>query len=194
MYYANEFHFHNNRKGCFPTHAFGPVLRSPSPRCRRGSPSRSGAGTQRVPRHSGQQFSHRRGLQQEAGVVQHISTFTYFGNSHNWLYTFTQEWPVPRHVRHQLSYTLAATRLGDYSKDGAGIGDVFLHYRYQLIGNGESRFAFSPRASLILPSGNSRLGRGYGGAGVQTSLPASLVLSRKLVTHWNVGATLIPHA
>src|SRR5262249_28473234 len=42
---------------------------------------------------------------QERGVVQHISGFTYFSDSKDWAYTFTQEWPVPG-LRHQLSYTL----------------------------------------------------------------------------------------
>lgn len=31
---------------------------------------------------------------QEPGVVQHISTFTRFQESKDWIYTFTQEWPV----------------------------------------------------------------------------------------------------
>jgi hypothetical protein len=42
---------------------------------------------------------------QEAGVVQHISAFTRYRESKDWLYTFTQEWPVPG-ITHQLSYTL----------------------------------------------------------------------------------------
>jgi hypothetical protein len=131
---------------------------------------------------------------QEKGVVQHINTFTYFAQSHDWIYTFTQEWPVPGDERHQLSYTLAGVRMGDFASQGPGIGDVLLNYRYQLVGNGESRVAFAPRLSLILPSGNSKFGRGYGGAGLQTSLPLSTVMSPRWVTHWNLGATLIPHA
>src|SRR5689334_25190441 len=45
----------------------------------------------------------------EYGVVQHISTSTYFPESDDWAYSFTQEWPVPG-VRHQLSYTLNTVR------------------------------------------------------------------------------------
>src|SRR6266481_6363469 len=43
---------------------------------------------------------------QERGIVQHINTFTYFADSRDWFYTFTQEWPVPHDERQQLSYTL----------------------------------------------------------------------------------------
>jgi hypothetical protein len=129
---------------------------------------------------------------QEKGIVQHINTFSYFAESRDWLYTFTQEWPVPGDARHQLSYTLVVVRPG--GSNGAGFGDALLNYRYQLVGNGGSRIAFAPRVSLILPTGDSRQGRGFGGTGVQTSLPLSVVVNRKLVTHWNAGATFIPSA
>jgi hypothetical protein len=130
---------------------------------------------------------------QEKGIVQHINTFIYFADSHSWAYAFTQEWPVPGDARHQLSYMLAAVRPG-FSSTGAGFGDAFLNYRYQLVGNGGTRVAFAPRMSLIFSTGDSRLGRGSGGIGVQTSLPMSVVVNRALVTHWNAGATFVPHA
>ncbi|MBS1851959.1 MAG: transporter [Acidobacteria bacterium] len=131
---------------------------------------------------------------QEFGVVQHISGFTRFWNSKDWAYSFTQEWPVPGHERSQVSYTLTALHAGDFSNTGAGFGDVMLHYRYQLWGSGDTRAAFSPRVSLIFPTGDPALGRGVGGVGVQTNLPLSLVLHRKLVSHWNAGATFVPNA
>jgi len=130
---------------------------------------------------------------QEKDVVQHINTFSYLAQSHDWSYTFTQEWPV-RGIRNQLSYTLTAARPGGFPGGGAGIGDSLVNYRYQLVGRGDTRVAFAPRLSLILPSGDSRLGRGYGGAGLQSSLPLSVVLSSKWVTHWNAGTTFIPRA
>ena len=46
----------------------------------------------------------------------------------------------------------------------------------------------------LLPLGNERLGRGNGGLGFQVNLPLSLVLSPRLTTHWNAGATLVPSA
>src|SRR5215467_1781465 len=108
---------------------------------------------------------------QDDGVVQHISTFTYFAPARDWAYTFTQEWPAPRDPRHQLSYTLAYVRMGDYAAHGPGAGDALLNYRYQLVGDGDARIAFAPRVSLILPLGNSAFARGYGGTGLQTNLP-----------------------
>ena len=48
---------------------------------------------------------------QNFGVVQHISSFTRFWDSKDWIYTFTQEWPVPGDERHQLSYTLVGFAL-----------------------------------------------------------------------------------
>lgn len=131
---------------------------------------------------------------QEFGVVQHIQNFQRYWNSKDWIYTFTQEWPVDASPRHQLSYTLIALHSGDQPASGAGFGDVILNYRYQLLGNGESKVAFAPRFSVLLPTGDYRLERGAGGAGIQGLLPLSVVVTRKLVTHWNVGTTIIPNA
>jgi hypothetical protein len=131
---------------------------------------------------------------QEFGVVQHIQSFQRYWNSKDWIYTFTQEWPVDASPRHQLSYTLLALHSGDQPGSGGGFGDVILNYRYQLVGSGESRVAFAPRFSVLLPTGDSRFGRGAGGTGIQGMLPLSVVHTRKLVTHWNAGATIIPSA
>jgi hypothetical protein len=131
---------------------------------------------------------------QEFGVVQHIQNFQRYWNSKDWIYTFTQEWPVDRSPRHQLSYTLAALHSGDQRGSGGGFGDVILNYRYQVLGAGVSKVAFSPRFSLLFPTGDYRRGRGAGGTGIQGALPLSIELTRKLVTHWNVGTTIIPNA
>lgn len=37
---------------------------------------------------------------QEDGVVQHIQMFQYLKKSKDWVYTFTQEWPVPKQTHH----------------------------------------------------------------------------------------------
>src|SRR5205807_6402543 len=47
---------------------------------------------------------------QDPGVVQHIQTFSRATRGGDWLYTFTQEWPVPG-ITHQLSYTLPLARV-----------------------------------------------------------------------------------
>jgi hypothetical protein len=131
---------------------------------------------------------------QEDGVVQHISTFSRMWNSKDWSYTFTQEWPAPHNWRHQFSYTLMRMHAGDFAGSGAGWGDTALHYRYQLLGNGDARVAFAPRVSILMPTGNVAGGRGAGGVGIQVNLPFSVALHPRIVTHWNAGTTFVPQA
>jgi hypothetical protein len=122
---------------------------------------------------------------QDPGVIQHISSFQFMkGNS--WMYTFTDEWPVPGR-KHQLSATIPVLHNGL-----TGLGDILLNYRYQAVYI--NRFAFSPRFSLILPTGNYRNGLGSGIIGYQLSLPASYLLSTKIATHYNLGLTFTPNA
>lgn len=129
---------------------------------------------------------------QEPGVVQHIQTFARLWNSKTWAYSFTQEWPVPDHWRHQLSYTLVDAKT-DQNLNGS-FGDLLLNYRYQLVGDGETRLAISPRATLILPTGSVKNGSGYGGTGFQAVLPASYLLNRRFVSHYDLGGTIVPRA
>jgi hypothetical protein len=121
---------------------------------------------------------------QEAGVIQHISSFQYM-RSHKWLYTFTDEWPVPRE-KHQLSITIPVLNNGE-----TGLGDIALNYRYQAFLL--RRFAFSPRFSLLLPTGVWKKELGLGVPGYQLSLPFSYLLSTKIVTHYNLGVTYTPN-
>jgi hypothetical protein len=123
--------------------------------------------------------------------VQHINTFSRMWNSKDWNYTFTQEWPSPRNWRHQFSYTLMRMHAGDFAGTGAGWGDTAFHYRYQLVGDGETRVAFAPRISLQLPTGDVTAGRGAGGLGIQANLPLSVALHPRVVTHWNSGVTFV---
>lgn len=127
---------------------------------------------------------------QEYAVVQHINGFQRVWPSGQWAYSFTQEWPVDPAPRHQLSYTVPVVGAG--GSLGTGIGDIALNYRYQLIGSGEARVAFAPRFSLLLPTGDYRAGRGAGAVGCQGSLPLSIVLNKRIVTHWNLGTTIVP--
>jgi hypothetical protein len=130
---------------------------------------------------------------QEDGVIQHISSFERLTNSRAWVYTLTDEWPL-RTLKHQLSVTLAATHSGSFPGSGAGWGDTAFNYRYQLLGSGETKFAIAPRLTLLFPTGDHTFGRGSGGPGVQTNLPVSIKVAEHWVTHWNAGATWIPHA
>jgi len=111
---------------------------------------------------------------QEKGVVQHIQTFARSTRGSDWLYTFTQEWPVAS-IRHQLSYTIPVEQ--------GEVGDVAISYRYQLAGAGGERTAVAPRLTLIVPTGGDS-------AAVQAMLPISTTVSRSFVAHWNLGATV----
>lgn len=130
---------------------------------------------------------------QERGVVQHASTFSRSEGSPAWTYTFTQEWPLGGQ-RNQLSYTLPLARNDDPAEKTTGIGDIALNYRYQIGGGEGVRFAFAPRATLLLPTGASRRGLGSGGAGFQVNFPLSAKLSRAFVAHSNAGLTHTPRA
>lgn len=128
---------------------------------------------------------------QEARVVQHINVFQRALDTRAWGYAFVQEWPLGGQ-RHQGSVTVPLARLAG-TRDGTGLGDVALNYRYQL-GGPERRAAAAPRLSLLLPTGDERKGLGSGVLGVQANFPVSVLLSDALVTHWNAGATLVPRA
>lgn len=125
---------------------------------------------------------------QEPGVVQHIFKY-HRERSRDWSLTFTQEWPLGSQ-KHQVSYSVPVQRAGEHT----GAGDVSVDYRYQLKGDGDAPLAVAPRLSLLLPTGDERKDLGKGGTGVQFNLPLSLVLSERVVTHWNAGATITPSA
>lgn len=130
---------------------------------------------------------------QEGGVVQHISTFARSAITGTWAYSFTQEWPVSS-VKHQVSYTVPVMRLDETPGSRAGVGDILVNYRYQILGNGGARVALAPRLSAVFPTGSSRRGLGAGGPGFQVNLPLSIVLPRSLVAHSNAGATYTARA
>lgn len=109
---------------------------------------------------------------QEANVVQHIFTYQR-DRGGSFAATFTQEWPVTG-IRHQLSYTIPWS--------DQRIDDVAFNYRYQLVGDGTSRLAISPRLSYLVHD-----------HAAQFNLPVSIVLSPRVVTHWNAGATVSRH-
>ena len=129
---------------------------------------------------------------QEDGIVQHIHAYQRFRQSRDWIYTFTQEWPVGGR-KHQFSYTVPAAHVGEFAS-GSGVGDVALNYRYQLVGDGEARLAISPRFSLIAPTGNEARGRGLGATSYQMQVPLSIVLAPAIAAHANAGYTWTPRA
>lgn len=120
---------------------------------------------------------------QEPGVVQHINAFQRMRGG-DWVYTFTQEWPLFGQ-RHQLSYTVPGLGFGGGDK---GVGDVALNYRYQLVA--KRSIAVAPRFSVIVPTGSVKKGMGTGGTGLQFNLPVSVKHSKRFVTHYNAGMTV----
>jgi len=130
---------------------------------------------------------------QEKGVVQHISSFARFREGREWAYTFTEEWPLSS-WKHQISYSLALQDPADEAVGNTGLGDAVVNYRCQVLGGGEERAAFAPRASLFLPVGDERRGRGAGAPGLQIALPLSAKLSERLTAHSNAGVTFFPSA
>ena len=125
---------------------------------------------------------------QERGVVQTIQTFTRAAGAGDWVYTLTQEWPVPDE-KHQLSVTIPIQGLSGPGGFARGVGDVALNYRFQFLGDGKASVAVSPRATLLFPTGDERRTLGSGGYGLQIGLPLSVVLSERFVAHTNLGAT-----
>jgi hypothetical protein len=129
---------------------------------------------------------------QDQGVVQHINSFIRARDG-SWVYTFTQEWPLFGQ-NNQISYTIPVVKVELLPGVATGIGDIEINYRYQLVGNGESRVAIAPRFSILLPTGNARQQLGGGGTGLQFSIPVSVVINKSFVTHLNAGGTFTPAA
>ena len=123
---------------------------------------------------------------QEAGVFQNIFGAVRVNGA--WGATFTQEWPVVSQT-HQFSYTLVFLDGGT----AFGVGDTLLNYRYQAVMEGPGRPAFSPRASLVVPTGSVNDGRGGGSYGLQVNLPFSKQQGN-VYWHWNGGFTWLPGA
>src|ERR1051325_895224 len=134
---------------------------------------------------------------QEPGVVQHILNLIWTENKlagpndRSWQLVFTQEWPVFSQ-RHQFSYTVPYTFLesGGHSTDG--VGDILLNYRFQALMETETLPAFSPRVSLVLPTGDEDKGLGDDTVGWQFNLPVSKVLQDRWTAHANAGMTVLP--
>ena len=121
---------------------------------------------------------------QEAGVFQNI--FGLLRTDDAWIPAFTQEWPLGSQ-KHQFSYTLAW-----YSVDGdSGFGNTLINYRYQATVEGPGRPAFSPRLSLVLPTGELERAEGFHKPGLEINLPFSKQMG-DIYWHLNAGLTWLP--
>jgi DtxR family transcriptional regulator, Mn-dependent transcriptional regulator len=122
---------------------------------------------------------------QEPGIFQNIFVVLHSGET-AWSVGFTQEWPVVTQ-RHQFSYTVAGANISEER----GFGDVLLNYRFQAMLEGPGRPAFSPRVSLVFPTGDAPRGLGSGGVGLQLNMPFSKQVEN-FFFHWNAGITIFP--
>ena len=122
------------------------------------------------------------GYNQEPGIVQHINVFQYSRDEKAWEWAFTQEWPIAS-MKHQFSYTVPTEYLTEGEDDGFDLGDIALNYRYQLIGNGESRVAVSPRLSVFFPTSDDTDDTAW-----EVGIPISTILGSRAIAHTNVAA------
>lgn len=126
---------------------------------------------------------------QEENVIQHIFTGNYFRDTKNMAYSFTQEWPFLSQS-HQLSFTASYFNIKESNSNG--FGDLLINYRYQLF-NSDDWAAFSPRFSVIIPTGDENKGLGTGVWGVQLNMPFSKRISEYFFAHANFGTTILPN-
>lgn len=126
---------------------------------------------------------------QEAGVVQFIFSHQYQDPTQDATTAFTNEIPMGGEA-HQFSYVVPMERVG--ATDEAGIGDILLNYRYQVL-NTET-IAMAPRLSVILPTGDYKKELGSGAVGLQFNQAVSLTINDKWTNHWNAGFTYTPNS
>lgn len=132
---------------------------------------------------------------QPMGVIQHISNFTMdkFRNG-NLVYSFTQEIPLTD-LTHQISYSLYynVRNPGNEKVRAYGFGDLYVSYRPYLLGENDWAMVI-PRFTVIIPTGKAIDGQGCGGWGGQFNLAVTKRLSRKVISHYNIGYTFISKA
>jgi hypothetical protein len=128
---------------------------------------------------------------QEPGVLHHISTFQRSSTTGQWLYAYTEEWPIGGQT-HQVSATLPLARAEVQARTASGLGDVSLHYRYAIFQEEEAPQVVVVRGSLLLPTGDRKRGLGEGRPGGQLAVPLSVKLGERFVDHGNVYGTWFP--
>jgi hypothetical protein len=139
---------------------------------------------------------------QESGVVQHIFNWVPawehgYNANRTFTFLFTQEWPLFSQ-QHQISYSMPLIHYVNVPPnidqgEAAGLGDIMLNYRYQLLNDekGKNIVACAPRFSLIFPSGDPDNGLGSGKLGYQFCVPVSKTF-KHWAFHFNAGLTQAP--
>lgn len=128
---------------------------------------------------------------QGQGVIQHVATFALDKIRYEtFQFGFTQEIPIAN-SKHQFSYSLAYAihpKSALAENNGNGFGDMTISYR-PLLFDENDWLMLIPRVSVIAPTGNSELGLGSGGWGLQVNVAVTKRLSKRFITHFNLGAT-----
>jgi hypothetical protein len=130
-------------------------------------------------------------------VVQHIFSVLRDINKRSgpddrdWHFVFTQEWPLFSQT-HQISYTVPYSWLERGRQKVDGVGDVLLNYRFQALYEDETKPAFAPRLSLVLPTGDEKKGLGDDTLGYWINLPLSKIVHDRLTLHANAGLIVFP--
>jgi hypothetical protein len=128
---------------------------------------------------------------QEMGVLQHIFSVSLSNiNSKLISYSFTQEIPLTNGL-HQFSYTLnysSAPGLNGISM--SGFGDLYLSFRQKIFNEYQWAIVI-PKFTLLIPTGKAIDELGTGGLGGAVSIAVTKRISKKIVTHYNAGYTLL---
>lgn len=131
---------------------------------------------------------------QESDEIQHTLKFRRNFKGNAWESLAEEELPLGNE-KHQLTIAVPVSYFtSDNNERVRGIGDVEIGYRYQLLGGDTARVSIAPGISTILPTGKYQRELGTGSFGVELSLPISIALSKRFMTHSNVGITFLPRA
>lgn len=163
---------------------------------------KNGKGDEEGPKHIRDNgFLVEEAFNQEKDEVQHIFnwinlwTHNREGRGRDFVAAYTMELPLGSQ-KHQFSFVIPFLTTFEQPSGRPGvqqgdIGDILLNYRYQLLADDEFLWC-APRLSLILPTGDKRLGTGTGEVGYQFNLPISKY-GERFDFHLNAGYTFIPN-
>ncbi|MCE9603327.1 MAG: hypothetical protein K8U03_00315 [Planctomycetia bacterium] len=137
---------------------------------------------------------------QEANEIQHIANWVYQWDryagvsSREWIYAYTMDVPLGSQD-HEFSITVPLVGgrekvPGAADLREAGVADTLLSYRYQLLSSDDFLWC-APRASLIVPTGDSDYRLGVGEVGYEFFLPVSRY-GKNFDFHFNLGYTYFP--
>ena len=104
-------------------------------------------------------------------------------------YFFQLEAPLT-HETHQLSFDFSYLRPSEIPE--FTVSDTQLNYRYQAMKINEHML--TERLTLVIPTGSERYDSGSGEYAFSFMQSATFPLGERYMNHWNLGATIYPHA